>query len=109
MQVYPLAKDCIDHPEKLEYIYVYDDAFIKGMIHIEGKEIRELYVDTFFENQGIGSARITFAIREKHCSQVWVLDKNERGRQFYERHGFHPTGEKKPEKGTAEWTLQTVR
>ncbi len=32
----------------LEHIWVYDDGIVKGMIHIENVEIRELYVDCFF-------------------------------------------------------------
>lgn len=35
MQVYKLAKEYIDNPEKLQNIWVYDDEFVKGMIHIE--------------------------------------------------------------------------
>ena len=50
MQVYPLAQDYISHPEKLENIWVYDDEFVKGMFHIEGKKLIELYVDSFFNN-----------------------------------------------------------
>ena len=44
MQVYPLAKELIDYPDKLKNIWVYDDDFVKGMIHINGPEIAELYV-----------------------------------------------------------------
>ncbi|MDE5680121.1 MAG: GNAT family N-acetyltransferase, partial [Lachnospiraceae bacterium] len=43
MQVYPLAQDYIANPEKLENIWVYDDGFVKGMFHIEGRELIELY------------------------------------------------------------------
>jgi putative acetyltransferase len=42
-------------PEIIENIWVYDDGIVKGMIHIEEKEIVELYVDYFFWNQGIGA------------------------------------------------------
>ena len=55
MQVYPLAKDYIDNPDKLKGIWVYDDGIVKGMVHIQENRIEELYVDSFFENQGIGS------------------------------------------------------
>lgn len=63
MQVYPLAKDLIDHPEKLKDIWVYDDGFVKGMIHIEKRRILELYVDYFFQNEGIGTKLIRYAIQ----------------------------------------------
>ena len=49
MQVYPLAKEFIEFPEKLENIWVYDDEFVKGMIHLKDDWIQELYVDTFFK------------------------------------------------------------
>ena len=41
MQVYPFAKEYIDTPDKLENIWVYDDEFVKGMIHIDGTQIYE--------------------------------------------------------------------
>ena len=67
MQVYPLAKWYIDNPQELDEIWVYDDEFVKGMIHISENQILELYVDFFFENQGVGSTLIQFAIEQKHC------------------------------------------
>jgi hypothetical protein len=55
MQVYPLAQGYITNPEKLENIWVYDDEFVKGMLHVEGRELTKLYVDSFFQNGGIGT------------------------------------------------------
>lgn len=52
MQVYPLAKEYIECPDKLQNIWVYDDEFVKGMINIAGNRIKELYVDTFFPESG---------------------------------------------------------
>lgn len=66
IQVYPIAKAYIDNPEKLEGVWVYDDEFVKGMLHIAGDRIEELYVDHFFENRGIGGELIQFAIG-KNC------------------------------------------
>ena len=109
MQVYPLAKDYIDNPDKLENIWVYDDEFVKGMIHIEGTRIVELYVDTFFENQGIGSILIEFAIKQMNCDHLWVLAKNTKAIQFYERHGFVLTEKKQMEEGTTEYIIQMER
>lgn len=68
IQVYPIAKQYVDHPEMLEKIWVYEDDFAKGMIHIEGEWISELYVDTFFQNENIGSKLIEYAITEKGCA-----------------------------------------
>lgn len=109
MQVYQLAKDYIDNPDRLENIWVYDDEFVKGMIHIDGTQIVELYVDTFFENQGIGSILIEFAIEQMKCDCLWVLAKNTKAIQFYKRHGFVLTGKKQLEEGTIEYTTQMAR
>lgn len=105
MQVYKLAKEYIDNPEKLQNIWVYDDEFVKGMIHIEEAQISELYVDTFFVKQGIGSVLLNFAI-EQHCNYLWVLEKNTKVIHFYEKHNFVLTQNKKFEKGTSENIIQ---
>ena len=42
LQVLKVAKDYAK-PEILNHIYVYDDGIVKGLIHIEGTEIKELY------------------------------------------------------------------
>lgn len=109
MQVLPLANDYIAHPEKLENIWVYDDEFVKGMLHIEGDEIKELYVDPFFQNEGIGTKLIRFAIQTFGVSQLYVLEKNSSAIRFYQRHGFSLTPERKLEEGTAEFILKMER
>ena len=54
----------------LNHIWVYDDGIVKGMIHIEDREIRELYVDSFFQEQGVGrSVDGTNHIRDKEISR----------------------------------------
>ena len=75
MQVYPLAQGYIANPEKLENIWVYDDEFAKGMLHIEGEEVIELYVDSFFQNRGIGAKLIEFGIQTFHVLKLFVLKK----------------------------------
>ncbi len=109
MQVYPLASEYINHPDKLENIYVYDDEFVKGMIHIDGTQIVELYVDTFFENQGIGSKLVEYVIEQMNCDHLWVLEKNIKAIQFYEKHGFVLTHKKQFEDGTTEMIIQMHR
>ena len=49
MQVYPLAQRYMDNAHELDGIWVYDDEFVKGMIHISENQILELYVDSFLE------------------------------------------------------------
>ncbi len=109
MQVYTLAQDYIANPEKLDNIWVYDDEFVKGMIHIEGKELIELYVDTFFQNEGIGSKLIDFAVNMFDVQYLMVLEKNIRAIRFYQHHGFSLTQERQPEEGTAEYVVKMER
>lgn len=109
MQVYPLAWDYIAHPERLRNIWVYDDDFVKGMIHVEGKELIELYVDSFFQNEGIGSKLLAFAIQTFHIQTLFVLEKNTGAIRFYQRHGFSLTNERRLEKGTAEYVVKMER
>lgn len=92
-------------PDILNHIWVYDDGIVKGMIHIEGREIRELYVDSFFQNQGVGAELIEFAKTEFSVDFLWVLEKNTDAIRFYERHGFRRTKTKKLEEGTTEYLI----
>ena len=109
MQVYPLAKEYIDNPEKLEGIWVYDDEFVKGFINLDSTAITELYVDSFFENQGIGGKLVDFAIENYNSNHLWVLDKNTNAKRFYGRHGFIDTGNKRLEDGTTEYIVELKR
>ena len=109
MQVYPLAKRYIDHSDELKGIWVYDDEFVKGVIHHDGKQIVELYVDSFFENQGIGSKLIRFAVEQLDCDFLWVLEKNIKAIRFYQRHGFVITEVKQYEEGTTEYIVKMQR
>lgn len=106
MQVYPLAKSFIENPAKLKGIWVYDDEFVKGMIRINNNEIVELYVDTFFENQGIGSKLLKYAIDNMKCDYLWVLEKNIKAIKFYQKHGFNIVDEKKIEEDTTEYIIK---
>jgi len=106
MQVYPLAKRYIDNSDELKGMWVYDDEFVKGIIKINGKQIVELYVDSFFENQGIGSILIKYAIEQLDCDFLWVLEKNIKAIRFYQKHGFVLTEEKQYESGTIEYIVK---
>lgn len=114
MQVLPLALQYIENPQLLENIYVFDDEFVKGMLHLERKkyiEIKELYIDPFFQGQGIGEQLLKFTDEQRQSfgssnTFLWVLEKNKKARKFYEKHGFHYIGEKKIQEGTAEYLLK---
>ena len=109
IQVLPLAQEYMADPEKLENIWVYDDEFVKGILHIEGDRIQELYVDSFFQNQGIGAALIDYAIQEFDVRYLFVLEKNEKAIRFYQRHGFSLTDERELEEGTTEYIIKMKR
>lgn len=109
IQVLPLTQEYIADPKKLENIWVYDDEFVKGMIHIENNRIQELYVDSFFQNQGIGAALIEYAIREFDVRYLFVLEKNVRAIRFYQRHGFALTQNRQLEEGTTEYIVKMER
>lgn len=106
MQVYPLAKEYIEFPDILKKIWVYEDEFVKGIIHIEDKEILELYVDSFFQNQGIGSELLEFAVRQMECQYLWGLEKNIRAIKFYKEHGFQVSDERELVEGTKEYVVK---
>ena len=109
LQVLSVAQEYIDCPKILEHIWVYNDLFVKGLIHIEGKEVKKLYVDSFFESQGIGGELLEFAIEKFGVSYLWALEKNKRAIDFYERHGFFYKGEWEYEEDTTERLLKLVR
>lgn len=106
MQVYPLAKEYIENPDALKNIWVYEDEFVKGIVHIEDKEILELYVDLFFQNQGIGSELLEFAVGQMGCQYLWVLEKNIRAIKFYKEHGFLVLDERELVEGTKEYVVK---
>lgn len=109
LQVLSVAKEYFDHPELLSQIWVYDDGIVKGMIHIAGREVKQLYVDHFFEGQGIGSRLLSFALETGKVNHLWVLEKNSRAAAFYRRHGFRDSGVWCFEEGTPERVLLMVR
>ena len=109
MQVLSVAQEYFDNPDSLNYIWVYYDEFVRGLIHVEDKEIKELYVDHFFESYGIGGKLIEFAIKNFDVQYLWVLEKNERAISFYKKHGFRYKNEWQYEEGTTEHLLKMER
>lgn len=108
LQVIPVAKE-YGKPEILDNILVYDDGIVKGLVRVEKNEIVELYVDYFFQNQGVGSELIEYVKREYPVSFLWAIEKNTDAIRFYEAHGFHLTNNKKFEEGTTEYLVMMER
>lgn len=109
LQVVPLIDHYFKKEEIIENIYVYDNGIIKGFIQMNGAEICKLYVDTSFQNEGIGKELIEFAVKELYADNLWALEKNVRAISFYQRHGFHLTGQKKFEEDTTEYLVKLER
>ena len=109
LQVLTVAQEYLNHPEVLERIWVYDDGIVKGLIHIDGEEVKTLYVDSFFQNEGIGGMLLEFAKEEFDVQFLWALEKNVRALAFYERHGFIYHGQWEYEEGTPERLFKLVR
>ena len=109
IQVIPVAEE-YSKPEILNSIWVYEsEGIIKGLIRIVEKEVVELYVEHFFQGQGIGAELIEFAIKEHDVKSLWVLEKNVNAIRFYESHGFHITEKKELEEGTTEYKVMMSR
>ena len=109
LQVVTMADNYFGKDKILKNILVYDDGLIKGFIQMNGTEICKIYVDTFFQGEGIGKELIEYAINEYHANNLWGLEKNERAICFYKKHGFNLTGQKKFEEDTVEYLVQLTR
>lgn len=109
LQVVSLIDHYFKKDEVIKNIYVFDNGLIKGFIQLDGTEICKLYVDTFFQSQGIGNQLIEYAIKELHVNYLWALEKNKRAISFYQKHGFQLTGERKFEEGTTEYLVKLER
>ena len=108
LQVVKLVEE-YGNSQVLDNIWVYDDGIVKGMIHVEGGEIVELYVDYFFWKEGIGSKLVEFAKEKFDAKFVWTLEKNEDAIRFYEAHGFRLNGKRQLEEGTPEYIVMLER
>ena len=109
LQVASLMERHLTETGFLQNTYVYDDGVVKGFIHLDGAEVKKLFVEPVLQGSGIGAALLQYAICEKNASFLWALEKNARAIRFYERHGFHATGDQKPEEGTTEYLIRLER
>lgn len=107
MQVLPLAQQYLSGQESLDGVFVYEEGFVRGLLHLLGEEILQLYVDPFFQHQGIGGALMRFALHQG-ARRLWVLEKNQQAIRFYRAHGFDFTGSRKLEQGTPEYVVEMV-
>jgi ribosomal protein S18 acetylase RimI-like enzyme len=108
LQVLRVAEKYIENGF-LNNMFLYDDGIIKGLIRIEKEEILELYVDPFFQGQGVGSELIEYVKENYQVRFLWTIEKNTDAIRFYEAHGFHLTDNRKLEEGTAEYLVMMRR
>jgi len=87
--------------------YVFDDGIVKAMLKIcpcsdedkvDAFELYELYVDPFFQKQGIGALMIDFfeeRAKEYGYNElcIWTFEKNAVARVLYEKCGYVVDGE----------------
>ena len=90
-------------------MWVYDDGAVKGIIQIEDREIKRLFVEPVLQGNGIGSELLIYAIENHNANTLWALEKNIRAIHFYKRHGFVVTADKKFEEDTTEYLVRLER
>ena len=73
-----------------KYVFTEEDI-VKGFIQIKDKEIKKLYVDSFFQGEGIGSRLINYAIDNFGVNHLWALEKNEKAICFYKKQEYRTT------------------
>ncbi len=90
------------------------DGRIVGFAALSEGFLEHIYVDPAAQNRGIGSALLEVAKqRRPRGFQLWLFQKNDGARRFYERHGLtlvRVTGgrdneEREPD-ALYEWTLE---
>ena len=97
------------YESNVDHIWVYDDGAVKGIIQIDNREIKKLFVEPVLQGNGIGSELLTYAIENRNANTLWALEKNVRAIRFYERHGFQITTDKKLEEDTTEYLVRLER
>ena len=65
------------------------DGRMVGFAGVSGSELTHLYTDPRGQNRGVGTALLEHVknLRPEHVV-LWVFQRNEGARRFYERHGF---------------------
>ena len=94
------------YADSLEDIRVWDDGVVKGFILVKNGEVKKLFVEPILQGQGLGAKLLEYAVEHMGANTLWALEKNTRAIRFYQRHGFHLTGERQLEDGTSEYLVR---
>jgi putative acetyltransferase len=109
LQVIDEAKRFYTDKQRFNNTYVYDDGAVKGFITVMNGEVDRLFVEPILQGNGIGAQLLEYAIDNCGAESLWALEKNVRAIEFYSRHGFRHSGEKKLEEDTDEYLLRLVK
>jgi ribosomal protein S18 acetylase RimI-like enzyme len=75
--------------ERADLWVVEEEGRVVGFAGVSGSELTHLYIDPSAQNRRIGSALLDHV--KNLCAErleLWVFQKNEGARRFYERNGF---------------------
>jgi ribosomal protein S18 acetylase RimI-like enzyme len=75
--------------ERAELWVFEEEGRILGFAGVSGSELTHLYTDPSAQKRGVGRALLDHvkSLRPESL-ELWVFQKNEGARRFYERHGF---------------------
>lgn len=94
------------YTDSLKDILIYDDGVVKGFILVQDGEVKKLFVEPVLQGHGIGAELLDYAAQHMGAQTLWALEKNTGAIRFYQRHGFHMSGEKRLEDGTSEYLVR---
>ena len=90
-----------------EGVLVYeDDGEIKGFIGLRGDFVAGLFVRRECRSEGIGTALLNAAKKERDLLELSVYAKNERAVMFYEQNGFSRVSESLEKHGETEFLMR---
>jgi putative acetyltransferase len=69
-------------------VYVADIGTVIGFAAVHDGWLNHLYLDPSWYGRGIGTALLRAATDGLDSVQLWVFQRNDGARRFYERHGF---------------------
>lgn len=71
------------------------DGEAAGVVSVTGSLIEDLYILPRFQNRGLGTVLLRFAM--ERCADVptlWIFENNAGAERLYRREGFAPTGQR---------------